>query len=91
MDSSIYKDFLIREEKIHPFLKPIEIRESLAELYQIRKHYFILTDAGKPVYSRFGDEINLSPFFATISAIIAKLQNILCTMPTDCTNRLHSI
>ena len=91
MESSIYKDFLTREEKIHPFLKPIEIRESLAELYQIRKHYFVLTDAGKPVYSRYGDEINLSPFFATISAIIAKLQNILCTSPTDCTNRLHSI
>ena len=41
MESSIYKDFLIREEKIHPFLKPIEIRESLAELYQIRKLYFV--------------------------------------------------
>jgi hypothetical protein len=33
----------------------------------------IMTDAGKPVYSRYGDEEILSPFFATISAVIHKV------------------
>jgi hypothetical protein len=44
-------------------------------MYRIRKHYMILTDAGKPVYTRYGDEMNLSPFIATISAILPKLQS----------------
>jgi hypothetical protein len=33
----------------------------------------ILTDAGKPIYSRYGDENNLSPFFATLSAVTPKI------------------
>ena len=34
-----------------------------------------MTDAGKPVYSRYGDEEILSPFFATISSVIHKVQS----------------
>ena len=34
-----------------------------------------MTDAGKPVYSRYGDEEILSPFFATVSAVIHKVQS----------------
>ena len=53
----------------------IEINENLDEFYQIRKHYLIFTEAGKPVFTRYGDEMNLAPFFATMSAIIPKLQS----------------
>ena len=56
-------------------IEDIEISENLAEFFRIRKHYLILTDAGKPVYSRYGDEQILAPFFATLSAVIPKMQN----------------
>ena len=56
-------------------IEDIEISENLREFYLIRKHYLILTDAGKPVYSRYGDEQILAPFFATLSAVIPKMQN----------------
>ena len=56
-------------------IEDIEISENLAEFFRIRKHYLILTDAGKPVYSRYGDEQILAPFFATFSAVIPKMQN----------------
>jgi hypothetical protein len=54
-------------------IEDIELSENLAEFYRIRKHYLILTDAGKPVYSRYGDEQILAPFFATLSAVIPKM------------------
>lgn len=34
-----------------------------------------MSEAGKPIYSRYGDEEVLSPFFATVSAIIHKVQS----------------
>lgn len=63
----------MRENGIAPAIDDIDISDSLAELYSIRKHYLILTDAGKPIYSRYGDENVLSPFFATLSAVIPKI------------------
>lgn len=58
---------------VAPMIEDIEISENLGEFYRIRKHYLILTDAGKPVYSRFGDEQILAPFIATLSAVIPKM------------------
>ena len=34
-----------------------------------RKHVFIYTDAGKPIFSRYGDEIKLAPFMGTLTAL----------------------
>jgi len=34
-----------------------------------------MSEAGKPIYSRFGDEEVLSPFFATVAAILHKVQS----------------
>eukprot|EP00347_Sterkiella_histriomuscorum_P000651 403375021 len=62
-------------ENIYPQCKSIEISEELEEFYQIKKNYMIFTEAGKPVYTRFGDEMVMAPFFATMSAIIPKLQS----------------
>jgi vacuolar fusion protein MON1 len=58
-----------------PAIEDIEISESLAEFYNIRKHYLVLSDAGKPLYTRYGDEMILAPFFATLSAVIPKIQS----------------
>jgi len=39
-----------------------------------RKHFFILSSAGKPVYSRFGDETVVSQFMGIIQTIISFFQ-----------------
>jgi len=79
---------------ILPKLHQIEISESLDEMYRIRKHYLILSDAGKPVYSRYGDLNNLSPFIATISAILPKIQSYFWDSNQDARhneNKVHTI
>ena len=62
-------------ENIYPSLKSIEIGEELEEFYRIKKNFLIFTEAGKPVYTRYGDEMVMAPFFATMSAIIPKLSS----------------
>eukprot|EP01016_Furgasonia_blochmanni_P044612 TRINITY_DN6210_c0_g1_i4.p1 TRINITY_DN6210_c0_g1~~TRINITY_DN6210_c0_g1_i4.p1 ORF type:complete len:240 (+),score=43.35 TRINITY_DN6210_c0_g1_i4:170-889(+) len=37
-----------------------------------KRHIFILTFAGKPVYSRYGDEVKLSSYFASLAALVQK-------------------
>jgi hypothetical protein len=60
--------------KIYPCLQnDVVIDEELSQFYQIRKHFLIMSEAGKPIYSRYGDEEMLAPFFATVSAIIHKV------------------
>jgi len=34
-----------------------------------------MSEAGKPIYSRYGDEETVSPFFATASAVMHKVQS----------------
>ncbi len=43
-------------ENLYPTLRDLEISEELTEFYEIRKHFLIFTEAGKPVYTRYGDE-----------------------------------
>ena len=54
-------------------MQEIDIQDSMEEFYKIRKHFLIVSEAGKPIYSRFGAEMNLAPFFATMSAVIPKI------------------
>jgi hypothetical protein len=68
-------DLYMQAANIYPRITSIPIDESLAEFYQIRKHFLICTDAGKPIYSKHGDETVLAPFFATISAVMPKIQS----------------
>ena len=42
------------------------------EFFTKKRHYLIMTDGGKPVYSRYGDEVENNSIFATISAMITK-------------------
>jgi hypothetical protein len=36
-----------------------------------KKHFFILSSSGKPVYSRYGDEVMLSPMLGLIQAFLS--------------------
>ena len=65
----------IKNENIYPKCTVIDIKEDMAEFYQIRKHFLIFSEAGKPIYSRYGDEMVLAPFFATLSAVMPKIQS----------------
>ncbi|XP_077214294.1 SAND family protein [Tasmannia lanceolata] len=40
-----------------------------------KKHFFVLSHSGKPIYSRYGDEHKLAGFSATLQAIISFVQN----------------
>ena len=42
------------------------------EFFTKKRHYLIMTDGGKPVYSRYGDEVENNSIFATISAMVTK-------------------
>jgi hypothetical protein len=52
-----------------------------------RKHFFILSDAGKPVWSRYGDAANLSGFAAAVSAMLASASEQLCRSSVDASGR----
>lgn len=82
------------KENLYPELKDIEITDDLPEFYSVRKHYLIFTEAGKPVYTRYGEEMTLAPFFATLSAIIPKINSYFWNNTIhakDQTNRLRWI
>ncbi|KAJ4971977.1 hypothetical protein NE237_005076 [Protea cynaroides] len=40
-----------------------------------KKHFFVLSHSGKPIYSRYGDEYKLAGFSATLQAIISFVEN----------------
>ncbi len=42
------------------------------EFFIKKRHYLIMSDGGKPVYSRYGDPIENNSIFATLSAMITK-------------------
>lgn len=63
------------KDNLYPPMKDIDISEEMTEFYLIKRHYLIFTEAGKPVYTRYGDEQVLAPYFASMSAIIPKLQS----------------
>ena len=44
----------------------------LEEFFTKKKHFLIMSDGGKPVYSRYGDPIENNSIFATLSAMITK-------------------
>ncbi|MED6206644.1 Vacuolar fusion protein mon1 [Stylosanthes scabra] len=40
-----------------------------------KKHFFVLSHSGKPIYSRYGDEYKLAGFSATLHAIISFVES----------------
>ena len=45
---------------------------SIKDFYLQSRHYFIMTDGGAPIYSRYSDELEINGILATFSAIITK-------------------
>ena len=42
--------------------------------YDHKTHFFILTNVGKPIFSKYGEDYTISNLSATISALISKFQ-----------------
>lgn len=59
---------------IYPLEKMTDI--SLEEFNKQHTHLIVMTEAGKPVYTRFGDEAEISPIVATLNVIINKVRRI---------------
>ncbi|CDJ52134.1 hypothetical protein, conserved [Eimeria brunetti] len=51
--------------------------------YRHKRHTFIFSYSGKPVYSRYGKEENLGAFAGALSAIVSKLERFRGDKPPD--------
>eukprot|EP00842_Homolaphlyctis_polyrhiza_P006851 jgi/Hompol1/755/HPOL_001361-RA len=55
-----------------PVCQPVYRHNTLSPIWVAhKKHFFILSSAGKPIYSRYGDESKLSSLIGIIQAIIS--------------------
>ena len=61
------------KDNLYPLMKDIDIGDEMEEFYLIKRHYLIFTEAGKPVYTRYGDEQVIAPYFASMSTVIPKI------------------
>ena len=64
------------ENQLLYFLPDITKRNrnlSRQDFFREKKHFFIMAEGGKPIYSRFGDVLEHCGIFATYSAICTKL------------------
>jgi len=50
--------------------------ENRAAFYNHRTHFMIFTVAGKPVFTRYGDESEIATLCASLAAIIPNLQEV---------------
>mmetsp|Transcript_1564 Transcript_1564/g.1371 ORF Transcript_1564/g.1371 Transcript_1564/m.1371 type:complete len:124 (+) Transcript_1564:40-411(+) len=63
-----------KELFIPPQVKKFEDEdESSDSFYKHKRHLFVFTQAGKPIYTRYGDELRLATYIASISTIFQKL------------------
>lgn len=44
------------KDNLYPSITDIDICDDMTEFYLIKRHYLIFTEAGKPVFTRYGDE-----------------------------------
>ena len=70
----IIKDKKRSNELTRKLVKKTKINENMQfeEFFKKKRHYLIMTEGGKPVYSRYGDPIENNSIFATLSAMITK-------------------
>ena len=70
----IIKDKKRSNELTQKLVKKTKINENMQfeEFFKKKRHYLIMTEGGKPVYSRYGDPIENNSIFATLSAMITK-------------------
>ncbi|XP_062232644.1 vacuolar fusion protein MON1 homolog isoform X2 [Phragmites australis] len=55
--------------------KHLDEDDASASWRKRKKHFLILSNSGKPIYSRYGDEHKLAGFSATLQAIISFVEN----------------
>ncbi|CAA9989807.1 vacuolar fusion protein MON1, putative [Plasmodium knowlesi strain H] len=60
--------YLFKKKKIHE-------DQSTPLWYKHKRHFFIFTYSGKPVFTRYGNEENLTSFYGTLLAIISKVES----------------
>ncbi|CAD2098043.1 hypothetical protein YYG_03250 [Plasmodium vinckei petteri] len=65
-DSPNNSKFLLEKKKIHE-------DQTNPLWYKHKRHFFIFTYSGKPVFTRYGNEENLTSFYGTLLAIISKI------------------
>jgi hypothetical protein len=68
-------DEKINTDNVKPTLQQRTLKNKTLDLenfFKQQRHYFIMTDGGKPVYSRYGDEMENCGILATFSAIMTK-------------------
>lgn len=49
-------------------------KSELDEFFKFDRNYIILSNSGKPIFSFQGDMYSLSTFYATLYAVISKMQ-----------------
>ena len=54
----------------------------LQKFFKKSRHYFIMSEGGQPIYTRYGDELQNCELLATFSAIIAKFTHFHNTSTT---------
>lgn len=64
-------------------IKNEDDEQELDNFFAAERHYLILTNAGKPVYSMVGDIYALAPIFATLYAIVSKAQTFTFKQPPE--------
>ena len=74
IQEDIIKDKKRSNELTQKLVKKTKINENMQfeEFFKKKRHYLIMTEGGKPVYSRYGDPIENNSIFATLSAMITK-------------------
>ncbi|SBT79894.1 vacuolar fusion protein MON1, putative [Plasmodium malariae] len=60
--------FLLRKKKVNE-------DQTTPLWYKHKRHFFIFTYSGKPVFTRYGNEENLTSFYGTLLAIISKIES----------------
>ena len=49
--------------------------DSMLSWRRRKKHFLVLSNAGKPIYSRYGDEFRLAGFAGIVQAIMSFVEN----------------
>ncbi|GAW82048.1 vacuolar fusion protein MON1 [Plasmodium gonderi] len=67
-DNTNNSNFLLKKKKIHE-------DQTSSLWYKHKRHFFIFTYSGKPVFTRYGNEENLTSFYGALLAIISKIES----------------
>ena len=58
-------------------------KEQMEEFFGSERNYIILSNSGKPIFSTYGDIYTLSSVYATLYAMISKVQTFEFTTEID--------